>query len=366
MKMEARYLDRLCQAMQEHHLDALLIAPSTDLTFLCGSNILLCERFQGLVLKRDGHYFYICNTLTETEIKELLGDDLEVYVWHDNDGFTDVVREAFTKHGLIGGTIAVNAGVRGFNIGQIMSEMDVKFVNGKDIMQEMTIIKTDAEQENLRIAASLVDRAIGIARDYAKIGMTEQQVKERLLASYVEEGAQATYHLIATGANGALPHYLSTSGVIQRGDALMLDINCKYRGMCADTTRTFFMGEASAKQREVYAVVLEANLAGEAAAGEGAYIPDIEKAARDVIDRAGYGKYFCHRLGHGIGYEGHEAPEIKMINKRKLERGMAFSIEPGIYLPGEFGVRIEDIVLINSHGEKEILNKTPKELTILS
>ena len=143
-----------------------------------------------------------------------------------------------------------------------------------------------------------------------------------------------------------------------------MDFGCVYKGMYSDMTRTVFFGEASTKQREIYQYVLAANQAGEQAAVAGAYIPEVDKAARSIIEEAGYGADFITRLGHGIGYMIHEGPDIKKNNKRSLLPGMAFSIEPGIYLSGDFGVRIEDIVLVSENGN-EILNQSSKELIIL-
>ncbi|WP_313371231.1 M24 family metallopeptidase, partial [Sedimentibacter sp.] len=152
--------------------------------------------------------------------------------------------------------------------------------------------------------------------------------------------------------------------VIQEKDIIILDWGCKYNGMCADMSRTVFVGDITEEERQVYEIVLKSQEEGEKAAVKGAYIPEVDKAARDVIKDAGYEKYFFTRLGHGIGYSVHEAPDIKKSNQRYLEEGMVFSIEPGIYIAGKFGMRIENIVAVTENGN-EILNKASKEIKII-
>lgn len=182
-----------------------------------------------------------------------------------------------------------------------------------------------------------------------------------------EFGGNGADAIVSFGANASYPHYMVSGegAVLQEKDVLLTDFGCSYHGFQSDMTRTVFIGEPTEEEAKIYDIVLKANLAGEAAVKEGAYIPEIDKAARKVIEDAGYGQYFTTRLGHGIGYQVHESPEIKQSNRRNLEKGMAFSIEPGIYIPGVIGIRVEDIVVINEHGEREILNKVPKEMKVI-
>jgi Xaa-Pro aminopeptidase len=145
---------------------------------------------------------------------------------------------------------------------------------------------------------------------------------------------------------------------------VVIDFGCTYRGYCSDTTRTVFVGRASEEDRAIYRVVLEANLAGEAAVRAGATAQDVDRATRSVIEKAGYGEYFINRTGHGIGVAVHEAPYIMEGNLQELGKGMAFSVEPGIYIPGRLGIRIEDIVLVTDKGG-EPLSAFPKDLAIV-
>lgn len=179
-----------------------------------------------------------------------------------------------------------------------------------------------------------------------------------------EKGADEGFTMVCSGPNSSYPHYNDDQRVIQEKDIIVLDWGCKYYNMCADMSRTVFVGGITEEERKVYEIVRASQEAGEKAAVKGAYIPDVDKAAREIIEKAGYGKYFFTRLGHGIGYSVHEAPDIKASNKRYLEEGMVFSIEPGIYIAGNFGIRIENIVAVTKDGN-EVLNKASKEIMIL-
>jgi Xaa-Pro dipeptidase len=152
--------------------------------------------------------------------------------------------------------------------------------------------------------------------------------------------------------------------VIEEQDMMILDFGCTYNGMFSDMSRTIFVGGITEKQKEIYAIVRAAYEAGAAAAVNGAFVPDVDKAARDIIDNAGYKECFINRLGHGIGYMIHEGPDIKKSNRRNLEPGMAFSIEPGIYIAGDVGMRVENIVMATEDGN-EILNHSSKEIIII-
>ncbi|HBG67376.1 MAG TPA: peptidase M24 family protein, partial [Kandleria vitulina] len=164
--------------------------------------------------------------------------------------------------------------------------------------------------------------------------------------------------------NGADPHHVGDDSRLKEGDSIIVDMGCIYNGYCSDMTRTFFYKSVSEKQKDVYNLVLKAQLAAEAAIKPGLKLSDIDKVARDIISEAGYGEEFNHRLGHFIGRLTHEAGDVSSANDAIIKPGMIFSIEPGVYLPGEFGVRIEDLVLVTEDGCK-VLNHYPKELMIL-
>ena len=278
--------------------------------------------------------------------------------------YPETVKKAFEEQGLIGKTIAVNSTERAFNILQIMEAMDVKFINGKTVLEDMRIIKDEEELENLRMAARITDESYEELLKFIKPGIKEADIARKMNEIFKEKGADEGFTMVCSGPNSSYPHYNDDQRVIQEKDIIVLDWGCKYNNMCADMSRTVFVGGITEEERKVYEIVKASQEAGEKAAVNGAYIPDVDKVARDIIEKEGYGKYFFTRLGHGIGYSVHEAPDIKASNKRNLEKGMVFSIEPGIYLAGNFGIRIENIVAVTDDGN-EILNKSTKEIVII-
>lgn len=362
--MKKKYLNELVKILQDKNMDAILIAPSKEMEFIMGYNTHLCERFQALIIKNDGTYFYICNLLTRDEIQAELGPDIKVYGWFDGDIFTDTVKLAFEENNLIGKTIGVNSSERAFIILQIMEEIDVKFVNGKPALEEMRMIKDDEELGNLRIAARITDESYEELLKFIKPGIKEADIANKMNEIFRAKGADKGFTMVCSGPNSSYPHHNDDQRVIQKKDIIVLDWGCKYNNMCADMSRTVFVGDITEEERKIYEIVLKSQEAGEKAAVKGAYIPDVDKASRDIIADAGYNDYFFTRLGHGIGYSIHESPDIKASNKRNLEKGMVFSIEPGIYIAGKFGMRIENIVAVTENGN-EILNKATKEIQII-
>jgi Xaa-Pro dipeptidase len=361
--MRKNFFDKLVLLMNAEKLDAVLVCPSEELKFLAGFSPMMCERFQGLFIKSSGDIFYLCNLLYAGEIKNALGD-IKIYDWFDGEVMTEAVSKILEKEGLSGKTIGVNSSAPAFNVLDIAAKANIKFVNAKPLFEEMRIIKTDEEIENLRISASIADKAFSEVIKYIKPGMKESDVKDFLFSTMMKNGGCETEGIVATGPNSSYGHYMGGDRIIQSQDVVLLDFGCTYNGMWSDMSRTVFAGGISDEQRKIYDLCRQSTEAGEAAVFEGAFIPDIDKAARDIIDKAGYKEYFDHRLGHGIGHMIHEAPDIKASNPRKLEKGMAFSIEPGINIPGKIGMRIEDIVVVTGNGA-EVLNKSTHELIII-
>ena len=362
--MRERFREKLIDLMKEKDVDAMMIAPSEELNFLAGFNVYLCERFQAMFITAKGEVFYICNLLSRDEVAEFAQISLEIYTWVDSQLFTDVVEDVFEKYGLLGKRIGVNSTVRSFNMIPIAEKTGVEFVNGKSWLEEIRIIKSSEEMENLRIAAQIADDVFPKILSFIRPGLREIDIRTEMERLFALEGVKLAGDIVASGSNSALPHYFGNQRVIEKQDIIILDYGCNYKGMFSDVTRTVFVGGIAPEQERVYNIVRQANHDARAAVREGAYIPDIDHAARIVIQEAGYGEYFTTRLGHGIGYITHEQPEIKAINKRCLEKGMAFSVEPGIYMAGKFGVRIEDIMMVGENGPEQ-LNKTSHEIVVL-
>jgi len=360
-------LQPLSQRLQREGLDALLLGPSSDLEYLAGLRLFADERFKGIVLLSDGRLFSIVPRLYREQMEAVLGPECPQALWDDAEGFLEKVTALWKDFGLEGKTVAVNDGVRAVDLLDLEAAVPgTRFVNGHRIVEAMRLIKSPEEMDVLRHAARIADEAFSALLPFIRPGVREGEVARKLEDLLVEKGADGLSFptIVASGPNGSNPHYMGKSRVLCEGDPVVIDFGCTFQGYCSDTTRTVFVGKASDEDRALYRVVLEANLAGEAAAREGATAQDVDRATRSVIEKAGYGKYFINRTGHGIGVAVHEAPYIMEGNLQVLEKGMAFSVEPGIYIPGRLGIRIEDIVLVTDRGPEPLSHFT-KEITIV-
>jgi Xaa-Pro dipeptidase len=362
--MEEKYQEKLLSLMRKQGIDAMMIAPSEEMRFLAGFHVYQDERFQALFLTARGDCFYICNLLSRDEVAAGSRQPMPIYTWTDNQLFVDVVGQVMEQYGLAGGTIGVNSTVRACHLIPIEQKTGARFVDGKPWLEEIRIIKNSQEMENLRIASQIADDIFPKILEFIRPGLREIDVRTEMERLFTRQGVRLAGDIVASGPNSALPHYFGNQRIIQKQDVVILDYGCCYKGMFSDVTRTVFVGGITPEQEKVYDIVRRANRAARKMVAEGAYIPDIDQAARQLIAEEGYGEYFITRLGHGIGYITHEQPEIKASNPRRLEKGMAFSIEPGIYMAGKFGIRIEDIMMIGESGPEQ-LNKTTHEPVVL-
>jgi Xaa-Pro dipeptidase len=360
------HLEQLAERLRQEKLDALLLGPSSDLEYLTGLSLFADERFKGIVVLADGRVFSVVPRLYREQMESVLGPECPDCIWDDAEGFLEKVSGMWKDFGLQGKKVAVNDGIRAVDLLDLeLSVPGTTFVNGHYVVEAMRLVKSPGEMDLLRKAACIADEAFSALLPFIRPGIREGEVARRLEDLLIEKGADGLSFptIVASGPNGSNPHYMGSSRVLCEGDPVVVDFGCTYRGYCSDTTRTVFVGKVSEEDRAIYRVVLEANLAGEAAAREGAAAQDVDRAARAVIEKAGFGEYFINRTGHGIGVAVHEAPYIMEGNLQELRKGMAFSVEPGIYIPGRLGIRIEDIVLVTENGA-EPLSALPKEITI--
>jgi Xaa-Pro aminopeptidase len=237
----------------------------------------------------------------------------------------------------------------------------VEWVPLKDTVEQLRMIKDEAEIEALRRSAALTDAAFAHLLDVIRPGMTERQVAWEIEAYMRQQGASkmAFEPIVAGGPNGALPHARPSERAIGEGEPIVVDVGCVVDGYCSDMTRTFCLGQPQAHYLEVWQIVLRAHEAAKEAIRPGASGVEVDAAARNIIDQAGYGEHFGHGLGHGVGLAVHEDPRASRLSKHILQPGMSLTVEPGIYLPGEFGVRIEDLIVVGQEGV-EVLTGTAK------
>ena len=239
-------------------------------------------------------------------------------------------------------------------------------VPATDLLWDLRMVKDDEELEAMVAAQRIAERALTDILEEIRPGVTEKEIAARLQYLMLHFGAEDMSFdpIVVSGPNGSLPHGVPSDKTIQRGEFVTMDFGCVYHGYCSDMTRTVAVGSADEEMRRVYETVLSAQKAGIAAARAGVTGKAVDGAARSIIAAAGYGDYFGHSFGHGVGVEIHEAPNATPGNEKPLPAGAVISAEPGIYLPGRLGVRIEDVIALTEEGCVN-LTRAPKELLIL-
>ncbi|CAG9613934.1 Aminopeptidase YpdF [Bacillus rhizoplanae] len=245
-------------------------------------------------------------------------------------------------------------------------EVDAEFVATSGIVEKLRLIKTDSEIKILKEAAQIADAAFEHILSFIRPGVSEIEVSNELEFFMRKQGATSSSFdiIVASGLRSALPHGVASEKLIENGDFVTLDFGAYYKGYCSDITRTIAVGEPSDKLKEIYNIVLEAQLRGVNGIKVGLTGREADALTRDYITEKGYGEYFGHSTGHGIGLEIHEGPSLAFRSETVLEPGMVVTVEPGIYIPNVGGVRIEDDIIVTAEGN-EVLTKSPKELIIL-
>ncbi|MDP9364501.1 MAG: Xaa-Pro peptidase family protein [Chloroflexota bacterium] len=360
-----RYGDRLRRAQEEmarQGVDALLVGPSSDLRYLLGLNAHVSERLNLLVLPREGNPSYVVPTLEAPQLAELR-DLVDVHAWEETQA------PAALAAGLVGEGIGkrIAVGERLWSVFLLRLQDAIPGAEWRpatDLLRPLRAVKDGREIELMQEVARRTDDAWEefVARPLS--GQTEAQALARLLELTHGRGLGPGFGLCASGPNSASPHHHTGDRVIQPGDAVVFDWGGTLEGYNSDVTRTVHVGPPDDEYRRVYDVVLSANQAAFDAVRPGVPCEEIDLAARSLIEAEGYGAAFIHRVGHGLGLDVHEEPYLVAGNAAPLEIGMIFSDEPGIYLEGRFGVRIEDAVLCTDDGG-ERLNNATRELTIV-
>lgn len=360
-------LTLLARAMKSNGLDLMIIPPSGDMNFLIGFNPGGCERFQAIFVTAEARIFCVTNKIYREDMAAALPHGTPVYAWDDAGSFRDALAPALADHDISAGTAGITDAVRGVDLMALQAMLPkVNFTDACDVVSGCRIIKTPAQVELMAKAGRHADAAVAAARDFIRPGVTEREIKNTILDYFGEAGLAPSFTpIVASGANTSRPHYNRDDRVVTEKDVVLLDLGCMVEGFCSDTSRTLFVGEPTDREKELYAIVTRAFDAAAATAARGVTAGEVDQSARQVIENAGFGDYFLNRTGHGIGMDVHEAPYIRGGSRLVLEPGMAFSIEPGIYLPGEVGMRIEDIFVIDERGNARSLNHFEKGIVVL-
>lgn len=352
----------LCAA----HFDALAMIPSPSFVWLTGMEKHLMERPTVLFVVPGKPLSIVAPDFEKSSFRTL-SIEHEIFCYEENPAEWGKAFQAAGEYlGLTGKKIAVEPLHFRFYEYDLLKQnlAGSTFVSAEEIFRALRISKSESEITAMRKAGEIACSALEGTLAALKPGMSEKEIAADLFCRLLENGSDPNLHFmpsVASGPNSADPHASLTDRGIKPGDILLIDWGARYQGFCSDLTRTFVIGEASPRQQKVYDTVLSANLAAIASVRVGISCHEVDQVARSTIANAGFGKFFTHRVGHGLGLEAHEPPFLHSGNRQTLKEGMCFTIEPGIYLPGEFGVRIEDDLVLTADGG-EILYDYPKTL----
>ncbi|MGY2029213.1 M24 family metallopeptidase [Nocardia gipuzkoensis] len=358
-------LERAVELMRAAHLDALLITPGPDLRYLIGSAAESFERLTCLVIPADGAPASV--VIPKLELASLdasaageLG--LQVLDWVDGTNPYALVKS--TLH--VGSRVAVADAMPALHLLPLAESFTGLPVSATPVLRELRMIKDAAEVDALRRAGAAIDRVHARMGEFLRVGRTEAEVGRDIEAAIVAEGhTEAAFVIVGSGPHGADPHHGVSERRLEAGDVVVVDIGGPVEpGYYSDSTRTYVLGEPAPEVAARYAELESAQAAAVAAVRPGVTSAAVDAAARNPLTEAGFGHAFVHRTGHGIGLSVHEEPYIVAGNDLVLQPGMAFSVEPGIYFRGEWGARIEDIVVVTDDGG-ESLNKRPRGLAVL-
>ena len=352
-------------AAAEAGLAGLVITPGYDLRYLVGSRAQTFERLTALVLPVEGEPTVVVPRMELAALKDSAVVELGLRVrdWVDGDDPYALVADVFG-----GGPVAtaVTDAMPALHLLPLAKVLGTVPVLATDVLRRLRMIKDAAEVDALRKAGAAIDRVHARVPEFLVPGRTEADVAADIAESIVAEGhSEVAFIIVGSGPNGADPHHECSDRVLQKGDVVVVDIGGPYEpGYNSDSTRTYSIGQTADDVAARYSVLQRAQEAAVAAVRPSVTAEQIDAAARDVLAAQGLAEAFVHRTGHGIGLSVHEEPYIVSGNDLPLEEGMAFSIEPGIYFPGSWGARIEDIVIVTSDGAQSV-NDQPRDLVVV-
>ena len=347
-------VEQLSKLLKLYSLDCLALVPGANLTYFTGLTMRLSERPTVAFFPAEGRPVIVLPALEAPHAREVLPYSVDLYPYADEEGHEAAFLRAGPDLKLSGKTVGVEyTHMRILELRRLeQMTPDCHIQAAEFLLPLLRMTKDETELAHMRQAVRITEVALQATIEQVAPGQTELEIQNILHVEMLRAGGhgQAFGSIVVSGPRTASPHTSPSDRVVQPGDLLLFDCGALYRGYPADITRTFAVGELDAELAEVYEVVKKANAAARRYAGPGDKAEDIDRVARQVIEQAGYGQYFIHRTGHGLGLEVHEPPYIVDGNDTVLRPGMTFTIEPGIYLPGKGGVRIEDDVVITAKG----------------
>lgn len=366
----SEYLGRLERAAELAHslgIEAVLVTPGPDLRYLTGYHAHALERLTCLVIPAEGDVTLVVPELEVGTANASPVADLPISIatWQETDDPYALTASLLARPGE-GTRIAVEDRMWAVKALELRKAMPgAEQVGAAVVLGELRMRKSQAEIEQLQRAGAAIDRVHAAVPGWLRAGRTENEVAQDIADAILNEHETADFVIVASGPNGASPHHMASDRVIQPGDAVVVDIGgTTAAGYCSDSTRTYSMGQPSARFARDYEVLQRAQALACRAVAPGMSCEEIDSVARNALADAGLVDYFIHRTGHGIGLETHEEPYIVQGNDRRLEPGMAFSVEPGFYRAGDAGARIEDIVVCGDDGAI-MCNSRPHELLVV-
>ena len=361
--MNTARVTRVLARLQERGLTQMLVCDPLSIWYLTGYYTQPYERFFALYLAQGAGSAPVATLFCNRLFPDASACCENVVLFSDTDDPVPLVADACDHTQPLG--IDKDLAAR-----WLLPLMDAGaaqgFVLASDAVDATRSIKDAREQDLMREASRINDQAMSWLAAQVREGVTEEEIAAGLLGTYRQLGAEdhSFTPIVSFGANAADPHHEPDQTVFHKGDMVLFDVGCKYQWYCSDMTRTFFTAEPTAHQREVYETVRHANEAAKAIVRPGVTFAQIDRTARSIIEEAGYGPSFTHRLGHQIGLVDHEPGDVSSSHDEPVQVGQCFSIEPGIYLPGDIGVRIEDLVIVTDDG-CEVINHYPHEVCVL-
>jgi Xaa-Pro dipeptidase len=367
--MSTTRLEKLNASFRVSGLDAVALNPGSTLTYLTGVRFHLMERPVVLLVAPGQDPAIVLPELEMLKVEQM-PYSVQAFPYGENPSeWGQAFRLAVQALGLDGKRIGVEPRqMRLLEFRYVKAGApEADYPDASHVLSSLRLKKDKEEIEAMRRAVIVAQDALEATVPLVKIGMTEKELAAELVMQLLKHGSEPELPfspIVSGGPNSANPHASPSGRTLQAGDLLVVDWGAAVDGYISDLTRTFAVGQVEAEYEKIHEIVQEANAAGRAAGKPGAPCAAVDKAARDVIESAGYGQYFTHRTGHGIGMEGHEEPYIRDDNLQILEPGMAYTVEPGIYLPGRNGMRVEDNVVV-TETSSESLSDMPREMRVV-
>ena len=361
MSLDHARVSRFQSILAEAGIDAYFACNPISMGYLTGFFEDPHERMTLIAIRPEGEPAMIAPSLSETHAKHTAIGDIRT--WKDGEEPAELFAKLAEDWGLKTGVLGVDDEMPAAFLLPMQSALPAAlFKPAGDRMAELRKVKDTTELDAMRRAAKIADAAFAEVIGSAKAGLSETAIAQKLTDSMRMRGGKPTFAIVGAGANGAEPHHVTSDTKVTAGDVTVLDWGCELDRYQSDITRTIAFGNPDKEAQKVYHVVYKAHVAARAAIEPGVPAEEIDSAARRLIADAGYGDYFIHRTGHGIGMAGHEPPHIVAGNTEPVVVGQCFSIEPGIYLPGRFGIRIENIVAVTEDGHESFNEEPSSEL----